>query len=41
MSVEAVNSKMDINDKKKIVSDLAYAINCILLSLYHGNTNQN
>ena len=31
---------MDVNDKKKIVSDLAYAINCILLSLYHCNTNQ-
>ena len=31
---------MDINDKKKIVSDLAYAINHIPLSLYHGNTNQ-
>ena len=31
---------MDINDKKKIVSDLAYAINRIPLSLYHGNTNQ-
>ena len=31
---------MDVNDKKKIVSDLAYAINRIPLSLYHGNTNQ-
>ena len=31
---------MDINDKKKILSDLAYAINRIPLSLYHGNTNQ-
>ena len=31
---------MAVNDKKKIVSDLAYAINRIPLSLYHGNTNQ-
>ena len=31
---------MDVNDKKKIVSDFAYAINRIPLSLYHGNTNQ-
>ena len=31
---------MDVNDKKKIVSDLTYAINRIPLSLYHGNTNQ-
>ena len=31
---------MGVNDKKKIVSDLAYAINRIPLSLYHGNTNQ-
>ena len=31
---------MYVNDKKKIVSDFAYAINRIPLSLYHGNTNQ-